>query len=287
MNEKLNQEENKPPSGIIEKLKKYFRNPFFIKTQSVSEVTDFLKDAVDQKIIDKEAESIASKAIRLGDITVKEIMIPKVDMVTIQVKDDTDEIIRRIIESGHSRYPVLGEERNGVAGILLAKDILPKLFKGSFDFDINEMLRDPNIVPESKKADSLLEEFKQDRSHLAVVIDEYGEICGLITIEDILEELVGEIEDEHDIDEQEIIEVSTNKYNVDAKIEIEEFISFFELGLDLLSIDAETLGGLFISEFGVLPKVGDKIQLENISIKVSDTDNRRIKKFIVSITWWK
>ena len=284
MNEKLNQEENKPPSGIIEKLKKYFRNPFFIKTQSVSEVTDFLKDAVDQKIIDKEAESIASKAIRLGDITVKEIMIPKVDMVTIQVKDDTDEIIRRIIESGHSRYPVLGEERNDVAGILLAKDILPKLFKGSSDFDINEMLRDPNIVPESKKADSLLEEFKQDRSHLAVVIDEYGEICGLITIEDILEELVGEIEDEHDIDEQEIVEVSTNKYNVDAKIEIEEFISFFELELDPLSIDAETLGGLFISEFGVLPKVGDKIQLENISIKVSDTDNRRIKKFIVSIT---
>ena len=136
-------------------------------------------------------------------------MIPKVDMVTIQVKDDTNEIIKRIIESGHSRYPVLGEERNEVAGILLAKDILPKLFKGTADFDINEMLRDPNVVPETKKADSLLEEFKQDRSHLAVVIDEYGEICGLITIEDILEELVGEIEDEHDIEEQEIIEVST------------------------------------------------------------------------------
>ena len=287
MNEKQNQEDNKPPSGIINKLKKYFRNPFFIKTQSVSEVTDFLKDAVDQKIIDKEAESIASKAIRLGDITVKEIMIPKVDMVTIQVKDDTNEIIKRIIESGHSRYPVLGEERNEVAGILLAKDILPKLFKGTADFDINEMLRDPNVVPETKKADSLLEEFKQDRSHLAVVIDEYGEICGLITIEDILEELVGEIEDEHDIEEQEIIEVSTNKYNVDAKIEIEEFVSFFELELDPLTIDAETLGGLFISEYGVLPKIGDKIKLENISIKVSDTDNRRIKKFIVSINKWR
>ena len=287
MNEKQNQEDNKPPSGIINKLKKYFRNPFFIKTQSVSEVTEFLKDAVDQKIIDKEAESIASKAIRLGDITVKEIMIPKVDMVTIQVKDDTNEIIKRIIESGHSRYPVLGEERNEVAGILLAKDILPKLFKGTTDFDINEMLRDPNVVPETKKADSLLEEFKQDRSHLAVVIDEYGEICGLITIEDILEELVGEIEDEHDIEEQEIIEVSTNKYNVDAKIEIEEFVIFFELELDPLTIDAETLGGLFISEFGVLPKIGDKIQIENISIKVSDTDNRRIKKFIVSINKWR
>ena len=283
MNEKQNQEEAQPPSGIIGKLKKYFRNPFFIKTQSVSEVTDFLKDAAEQKIIDKEAESIATKAIKLGDITVKEIMIPKVDMVTVQIKEDTDDIIKKIIDSGHSRYPVLGDERNEVVGILLAKDILPKLFKGMKDFDINEMLRDPNVVPETKKADSLLEEFKQDRSHLAVVIDEYGEICGLITIEDILEELVGEIEDEHDIDEEEIIEIAKKIYSVDAKIELEEFINYFQINIDPLSIDAETLGGFFISKFGVLPKLGDKIQIDNITVKVSDTDNRRIKKFIVSL----
>ena len=212
MNEKNNQDESQPPSSAIEKLKKFFRNPFFIKTQSVTEVTDFLKDAVDRNVIDKEAESIAIKAIRLGDITVKEIMIPKVDMVNIQIGENTKDVIKKIIDSGHSRYPVLGNERNEVAGILLAKDILPKLFKGTADFDINEMLRDPNVVPETKKADSLLEEFKQDRSHLAVVIDEYGEICGLITIEDILEELVGEIEDEHDVDEEEIIEIDSNKY---------------------------------------------------------------------------
>ena len=282
MNEKNNQEESQPPSSAIEKLKKFFRNPFFIKTQSVSEVTDFLKDAVDRNVIDKEAESIAIKAIRLGDITVKEIMIPKVDMVNIQIGENTKDIIKKIIDSGHSRYPVLGNERNEVAGILLAKDILPKLFKGTADFDINEMLRDPNVVPETKKADSLLEEFKQDRSHLAVVIDEYGEICGLITIEDILEELVGEIEDEHDVDEEEIIEIDSNKYRVDAKIELEEFIGFFELDLDPLSVDAETLGGLFISEFGVLPNIGDKIKIEDIYIEVSDTDNRRIKRFTVS-----
>ena len=281
MNEKNNQEESQPPSSAIEKLKKFFRNPFFIKTQSVTEVTDFLKDAVDRNVIDKEAESIAIKAIRLGDITVKEIMIPKVDMVNIQIGENTKDIIKKIIDSGHSRYPVLGNERNEVAGILLAKDILPKLFKGTTDFDINEMLRDPNVVPETKKADSLLEEFKQDRSHLAVVIDEYGEICGLITIEDILEELVGEIEDEHDIDEEEIIEIDSNKYRVDAKIELEEFIRFFELDLDPLSVDAETLGGLFISEFGVLPNIGDKIKIEDIYIEVSDTDNRRIKRFTV------
>ena len=283
MNEKQNQEEAQPPSGIIGKLKKYFRNPFFIKTQSVSEVTDFLKDAAEQKIIDKEAESIATKAIKLGDITVKEIMIPKVDMVTVQIKEDTDDIIKKIIDSGHSRYPVLGNERNEVVGILLAKDILPKLFKGLKDFDINEMLRDPNVVPETKKADSLLEEFKQDRSHLAVVIDEYGEICGLITIEDILEELVGEIEDEHDIDEEEIIEIAKKKYSVDSKIELEEFINYFQINIDPLSIDAETLGGFFISKFGVLPKLGDKIQIDNITVKVSDTDSRRIKKFTVSL----
>ena len=282
MNEKQNNDEGQPPSGIIDKLKRYFRNPFFIKTQSVSEVTDFLKDAADQKIIDKEAESIATKAIKLGDITAKEIMIPKVDMVTIQIDEETDQIIKKIIDSGHSRYPVLGKERNEVVGILLAKDILPKLFKGSTDFDIGEMLRDSTVVPETKKIDTLLEEFKEDKSHLAVVIDEYGAICGLITIEDILEELVGEIEDEHDVDLNEIIEISENTFMVDSKIELEEFISFFKLNLDPLSIDAETLGGFFITKFGVLPKIGDKIKIDDLTIKVLDTNLRRIKKFKVT-----
>ena len=201
-------------------------------------------------------------------------MIPKVDMITIQIDEDINEIIEKIIDSGHSRYPVLGNERNEVIGILLAKDILPKLFKGVIDFDIGEMLRDSNVVPETKKIDTLLEEFKEDKSHLAVVIDEYGVICGLITIEDILEELVGEIEDEHDVDLNEIIEISDNTYRVDAKIELDEFISFFELGIDPLSIDAETLGGLFISKHGVLPKIGDKIKINNINIKVLDTNSR-------------
>ena len=236
MNEKQNNDESQPPSSIFGKLKKYFRNPFFMKTQSVSEVTDFLKDAVDQNVIDKEAEFIARKAIKLGDITVKEIMIPKVDMVTIHIDENTTDIITKIIESGHSRYPVLGKERNDVAGVLLAKDILPKLFQGITDFDIIGMSRDPNVVPETKKADSLLEEFKQDRSHLAVVIDEYGEISGLVTIEDILEELVGEIEDEHDVDDEEIVNISDNQFIVDAKIELEEFISFFNLKIDNKSL---------------------------------------------------
>jgi len=283
MNQKLEKEEPKPPSGIIARLKKYFRNPFFIKTQTVAEVADFLKDAVDQNIIDKEAESIANKAIRLGSTTVKEIMVPKVDMVTVTINEETSVIIDRIIDSGHSRYPVLGAERDEVSGILLAKDILPKIVNGNDSFEISEMLREPNIVPETKKADALLEEFKKDRSHLAIVIDEYGTISGLVTIEDILEELVGEIEDEHDTEEDEIIKLSEGRYTADAKIELEVFIDYFKMNIDPMSIDAETLGGFIISSLGVLPKIGDEISLDNITIIVSDADDRKINKVSVKV----
>jgi magnesium and cobalt transporter len=278
MNQNLDSDDSHPPSGFLSKIKKFFRNPFFIKTQSVSEVTDFLKDAVDLNIIDKEAESIANKAIRLGNTTVKEIMVPKVDMVTFGIDEEINAIIEKIIASGHSRYPVLGQERDEVKGILLAKDMLPKIYGGIEEFSLSEMLREANVVPETKKADSLLEEFKKDRSHLAVVIDEYGTISGLVTIEDILEELVGEIEDEHDIDEEEIIKISQNIYTADAKVEIEDFTEFFNLNIDPLEIDAETLGGFIISELGVLPKKGDLVKIENLSIKVTHADDRKIDK---------
>ena len=278
MNQNLDSDDSHPPSGFLSKIKKFFRNPFFIKTQSVSEVTDFLKDAVDLNIIDKEAESIANKAIRLGNTTVKEIMVPKVDMVTFVIDEEINVILEKIIASGHSRYPVLGQGRDEVKGILLAKDMLPKIYGGIEEFSLSEMLREANVVPETKKADSLLEEFKKDRSHLAVVIDEYGTISGLVTIEDILEELVGEIEDEHDIDEEEIIKISQNIYTADAKVEIEDFTEFFNLNIDPLEIDAETLGGFIISELGVLPKKGDVVKIENLSIKVTHADNRKIDK---------
>ena len=286
MNQKLENEDSHPPSGLISKIKKFFRNPFFIKTQSVSEVTDFLKDAVDLNIIDKEAESIANKAIRLGNTTVKEIMVPKVDMVTFGIDDEINIILEKIIESGHSRYPILGRERDEVAGILLAKDMLPKIYEGNNNFSLSDMLREPNVVPETKKADSLLEEFKKDRSHMAVVIDEYGTISGLVTIEDILEELVGEIEDEHDVDEEEIIKISDKKFYADAKIEIEEFTEFFNLDIDPLAIDAETLGGFVISKLGVLPKVGDKVKIEDLTIKVIDADDRKIEKVQITKNQW-
>ena len=233
-------------------------------------------------MIDKEAQFIAERAIRLGDTTVKEIMIPRVEMVTLTSEEEPNALITRIIESGHSRYPVLGNTKNEVRGILLAKDLLTILNKDLETFQLNSFIRDIKIVPESKKADSLLEEFKKDRSHMAIVIDEYGTISGLVTIEDILEELVGEIEDEHDAEDlDDLIQVSEFEFIADATLELSIFEEKFEK--DFGDIDAETLAGLFINKLGLLPKVGDKIDLDNMILSITAADKRKVKKIGITI----
>ncbi|MBL6903475.1 MAG: CBS domain-containing protein [SAR86 cluster bacterium] len=281
MNDKIEPDSGNSPSGLISKLKKYLRNPFFIKTTTVAEVSEFLEDARQSNVIDKEAQIMANKALRLGDTSVKEIMVPKVEMVTVGIDEPVSSYIDRVIQSGHSRYPVLGNNMDEVSGILLAKDLLPILSTGQTKFNIQDMLREAKVIPETKKADSLLEEFKKDRSHLAIVVDEYGAISGLVTIEDILEELVGEIEDEHDNEEEELIQISEYEYIADAKLDIESFEEHFTI--DVGDLDVETIGGLMISKLGVLPKVDDEISLDNMKLKVAVADKRKIKKIGISI----
>jgi|TARA_Y100000385_G_scaffold57615_2_gene55310 magnesium and cobalt transporter len=281
MNDKIEPDSGNSPSGLISKLKKYLRNPFFIKTTTVAEVSEFLEDARQSNVIDKEAQIMANKALRLGDTSVKEIMVPKVEMVTVGIDEPVSSYIDRVIQSGHSRYPVLGNNMDEVSGILLAKDLLPILSTGQTKFNIQDMLREAKVIPETKKADSLLEEFKKDRSHLAIVVDEYGAISGLVTIEDILEELVGEIEDEHDNEEEELIQISEYEYIADAKLDIESFEEHFTI--DVGDLDVETIGGLMISKLGVLPKVDDEILLDNMKLKVAVADKRKIKKIGISI----
>ena len=281
MNDKIEPDSGNSPSGLISKLKKYLRNPFFIKTTTVAEVSEFLEDARQSNVIDKEAQIMANKALRLGDTSVKEIMVPKVEMVTVGIDEPVSSYIDRVIQSGHSRYPVLGNNMDEVSGILLAKDLLPILSTGQTKFNIQDMLREAKVIPETKKADSLLEEFKKDRSHLAIVVDEYGAISGLVTIEDILEELVGEIEDEHDNEEEELIQISEYEYIADAKLDIESFEEHF--AMDVGDLDVETIGGLMISKLGVLPKVDDEISLDNMKLKVAVADKRKIKKIGISI----
>lgn len=282
MNDKIEPDSGNSPSRLISKLKKYLRNPFFIKTTSVAEVSEFLENARQSNVIDKDAQIMANKALRLGDTSVKEIMVPKVEMVTVGIDEPVSSYIDRVIQSGHSRYPVLGNAMDEVSGILLAKDLLPILSAGQTEFNIQDMLREANVVPETKKADSLLEEFKKDRSHLAIVVDEYGAISGLVTIEDILEELVGEIEDEHDNEEEELIQISEYEYIADAKLDIESFEEHF--ALDVGDLDVETIGGLMITKLGVLPKVDDEISLGNMKLKVAVADKRKIKKIGISIS---
>lgn len=282
MNEKTEPDSGNSSAGLFAKLKKYLRNPFFIKTTTVAEVSEFLENARQSNVIDKEAQIMANKALRLGDTSVKEIMVPKVEMITVAIDEPATSYIERIIQSGHSRYPVLGKGMDEVSGILLAKDLLPILSSGQTKFNIEDMLRKPNVVPETKKADSLLEEFKQDRSHLAIVVDEYGAISGLVTIEDILEELVGEIEDEHDNEEEELIQITENEFIADAKLDIESFEEHFEVSMG--DLDVETIGGLMISKLGVLPKINDEITLGNMKLKVAAADKRKIKKIGISIS---
>ncbi|RCL41538.1 MAG: CBS domain-containing protein [SAR86 cluster bacterium] len=273
----MKSEEEKPPSTAFKKLK----NLISFKPKSLNEVSEVLQHALNTNIIDKEAQLIAEKAIRLGDTTLKEIMIPKVEMVTVDVNESQDVFINRIIESGHSRYPVMGENKNEVKGLLLAKDILPALHSKT-PISLEKVTRNIKVVPENKKADTMLEEFKNDRSHMAVVIDEYGSVSGLITIEDVLEELVGEIEDEHDTgDVDELIQVSPIEYIADARLDINVFEKKFDLKFD--DLDAETVGGLFIHKLGLLPKVGDRIEVNNMTLAVTAADKRKVKKIGITI----
>ena len=268
------------PSSFYQRFRAFVRNILFIKPKNIEDVTEVLESSLSSDIIDEVAFSIAENAIKLRATSVKEIMIPKVEMVNIYIDDSSEKLLENVIESGHSRYPVINEKKKKVEGILLAKDLLPLLSLNE-EVNLDSIMRDAKVVPETKRADSLLEEFKKDKSHLAVVIDEYGEICGLVTIEDILEELVGEIEDEHDIDDLDLIQVSEKEFIADAKIEIDEFEEKFEINLNESSV--ETLGGYMTKKLGILPKVGDKIIVESIELVVTAADKRRIKKIGISI----
>ena len=268
------------PSSFYQRFRAFVRNILFIKPKNIEDVTEVLESSLSSDIIDEVAFSIAENAIKLRATSVKEIMIPKVEMVNIYIDDSSEKLLETVIESGHSRYPVINEKKKKVEGILLAKDLLP-LLSINEEVNLGSIMRDAKVVPETKRADSLLEEFKKDKSHLAVAIDEYGEICGLVTIEDILEELVGEIEDEHDIDDLDLIQVSEKEFIADAKIEIDEFEEKFEINLNESSV--ETLGGYMTKKLGMLPKVGDKVIVESIELVVTAADKRRIKKIGISI----
>lgn len=243
---------------------------------------DVLTVASENELIDKDALSIIEGAMQVSDLHARDIMIPRAQMVVVKEDATLEELLPQIIESAHSRFPVIGENTDEVLGILLAKDLLPRLLKSDTEpFAVAELMRPCFVVPESKRLNVLLREFRQNRNHMAIVIDEYGGVAGLVTIEDVLEEIVGEIEDETDTDEDEFIrKITDTEFFVKALTPIEDFNEYFETQLSDEEFD--TIGGLVIQAFGHMPARGETTTFEGFRFKVIHADQRKIQSLRVS-----
>jgi len=240
-----------------------------------------LRGAENQSIIDASALQIMEGALKVTDLQAREIMIPKSQMKVIEADFSLEQILTLVIESQHSRFPVIGESSDDIQGILLAKELLPLVLSGKENFDLQNLLRPATIIPESKRLNILLQEFREQRYHMAIVVDEYGGVSGLLTIEDVLEEIVGEIEDETDEEEvEQIQQLKENCYQVEAIMQIDDFNEYFDIGFP--DDDCDTIGGLVINNFGGLPEIGDSVSIDNFQFKVIDGDNRRITLLEVS-----
>ncbi|ACR12628.1 HlyC/CorC family transporter [Teredinibacter turnerae] len=248
---------------------------FTSEPKSRDELLDIIKGAAENKVVDQEALNIIEGALDVANLQVREIMIPRSQMVVIKSNETPEEFLPKVIESGHSRFPVIGESSDDVQGILLAKDMLPLILQGQEGFDFKSVLRPANIIPESKRLNVLLKDFREKRYHMALVIDEYGGISGLVTIEDILEEIVGDIEDETDEDNEEFIrQVSDCDYILKALTPIEDFNLYFKTGFSDEEFD--TIGGLITQAFGHMPSRNETVTLGEFTFRVLFSDGRQI-----------
>ncbi len=249
--------------------------------QSRADLEGFLSLAADNELIDEDAKTIMEGALSVSDMQVRDIMIPRAQMMVIKIDADIDEALPQVISAAHSRYPVIDDSLDNVVGILLAKDLLPLIIDRDAEFDLKSLLRPTVVVPESKRLNVLLREFRQNRNHMAIVIDEYGGVAGLVTIEDVLEEIVGEIEDETDIDEgKDIRRINADEFFIRAQTPIEDFNEFFEV--DLSEEEFDTIGGLVVNAFGHVPDRDEVTRFDGFEFRVANADQRRLISLRVS-----
>ena len=244
---------------------------------SREELVELLRSAQQRDLLDAEVLSIIEGALMVSDMQAREIMIPRSQVAVVRLDMKTEELLPLVIESGHSRFPVLGDGPDDVVGILLAKDLLPlALADRRQKFNLRDILRSCTAIPESKRLSVLLQEFRATRNHLAVVYDEYGGVSGIVTIEDVLEQIVGDIEDEFDFNDEDFIKAHANGvYTVKALTPIEDFNGFF--GSSFSEDEFDTIGGIVTQSFGHLPKRDERVTLAGFQFKVLNADNRRIK----------
>jgi len=251
-----------------------FHGMFSNEPRNQKQLLDLLKNMQSSQLIGADELTMIEGVLQVADMHVRDIMIPRGQMVVLDHEDSFSEIIAKITESGHSRFPVIDDDKDDVVGILLAKDLLSLSHQQSQGFEINEYIRPASFIPESKRLNVLLKEFRLNRSHMAMIVDEYGGVSGLITIEDVLEQIVGKIDDEYD-DEEEEVDIQThgpNRYNVRALTPLPEFDEYFGTRFD--NGEVETIGGYLLRQIGYLPVRGESFTLDNLTFKVMRADRR-------------
>ena len=236
-----------------------------------------MRQALERGLIDSDALQMMEGVLGVADLQVRDIMIPRSQMVTVRRDDPPEKLLPVIVESGHSRFPVVDEDRDDIVGILLAKDVLRYVATGRLaDFDIRECMRPAVVVPESKRVNVLLKEFRRNRNHMAIVVDEYGGVSGVVTIEDAIEQIVGDIDDEFDVeDDQNIRKEAERQFLVRGATPIAEFNEYF--GVELADDEFDTVAGLVMKQLGHLPRRGETLMIGDIEIRVLRADRRRVE----------
>lgn len=259
-------------SGWLERLGQIFNHD--VRTHE--QLDDLLQAALKNNLLDQNSLNMIEGVLQVSEMQVRDIMIPRSQMVVVERDAELNEILPIVIDSAHSRFPVIGESKDEVSGILLAKDLLPQVNTDPNQiFSIRELLRPAVFIPESKRLNMLLNEFRASRNHMAIIVDEYGGIAGLVTIEDVLEQIVGEIEDEHDLgDDIYILEQETGISTLKAVTPIEDFNEHFHT--ELVSDEVDTMGGLVMNILGHMPKRGEAVQIDGFVFKVLRASSRRI-----------
>ena len=263
----------------IDKIKSLFG----VQVLNKKSLIDQLRLAQEEQIIDGDALSIIEGALQVGDMQVREIMIPRPQIAMLNTKSSLEEILQIVTETAHSRFPVAGENSDDVIGILLAKDLIPLLLQknNSKRFNIKDIVRPVTVIPEYKRLNVLLKEFRENRNHMAIVIDEYGGLAGAVTIEDILEQIVGEIEDEYDVDDEDYIKTSDGEsYIVKAITPLDEFNEYFHSNFS--SEEMGTIGGVLLNQFGRIPSRNERIGIGPYIFTILNADGRQIRLIQVS-----
>ena len=248
--------------------------------QTREQLIELLQRSYERNLLDADALGMIEGVLQVAEMQARDIMIPRAQMDVIDIEESPDTFIPLVIATNHSRFPVIEHDKDHVIGILLAKDLL-RYYAGEEEFNVREMLRPAVFIPESKRLNVLLKDFRANRNHMAIVVDEYGGVAGLVTIEDVLEQIVGDIEDEYDFDETEddIIPDKSGAWRVKAVTEIAKFNSTFGTHYD--EEEQDTIGGLVLKQFGRMPKRGDQLTVDNLHFKVLRADSRRLHLLLV------